>query len=275
MGKKLKKNKIGVALSGGASKGLAHIYILKTLEENNIPIHVISGASAGAIIGAMYSLGILYDDIERLLTDARADQLISKLYRYINFDLIKVYKKDRNLGIFRTDSLIDYFENEVFKGATFEDCKTPFVCSTTNLDSGETEYINKGPLSEAVVKSMAFPIIFCPVNKVYSDGGIRENCPVNILKDAYKCDKVIAVDLKKDLIKYKDDYHRSFRSFIFRVIDIMFQGEVNQDIQRADIILTPVLDTLKFFDFQEKEKAKHAVRELMTTKIINDLKYLC
>ena len=172
---KNKPYKIGIALSGGGIKGLCHAGVLKALEEMGIKPDILSGVSAGAVVGALYADGYSPDEIATLFED-------------ISFRQMTKFRIPDG-GIFR----IDAFEDFIFKNLrakTFEELKIPLRIVATNLDKGISVVFDKGNLIDPVVASCSVPVLFTPkkINGVYYvDGGVLKNFPVSTIHD--DCEK--------------------------------------------------------------------------------------
>lgn len=173
--------KIGIALGGGGSRGFAHIGVLKALEEEGIKVSLISGTSAGSIVGAFYADGKTPDEILELMKDL-------ELYNFVKFRLPnKGFASLKKLEVLLEDAL---------EANDFKDLKVPLYVAVSNLSSGKAEYLNEGDVSLAVQASSSIPILFSPVEidgNTYVDGGLLNNVPVLPLKE--HCDKIIAVDV--------------------------------------------------------------------------------
>lgn len=173
--------KIGIALSGGGAKGVAHLGVLKALEERKIPIDMISGVSAGSIIGALYADGHSLEAILEFVKKCNLFQMVSfNLPRYGGFATMKGFK----------DSL-----KQMLQAKKFEELKIPLVINATDMSEGRNVYFSSGELLECIIASSTVPIFFRPTKikgKLYIDGGIFCNLPAAILRQN-KCDVVIGV----------------------------------------------------------------------------------
>jgi len=142
-----KPYKIGIALSGGGIKGLCHAGVLKALEEQGIKPGILSGVSAGAIVGALYADGYTPDEIAKLFED-------------ISFRQMTKFRIPDG-GLFR----IDAFENFMFRNLrakTFEELNIPLRIVATNLDKGQSVVFEKGNLIDPIVASCSVPVLFIP-----------------------------------------------------------------------------------------------------------------
>ncbi len=175
--------RIGVALSGGAARGIAHIAVLETLEQEGIPLHAIAGTSAGSIIGALYCAGMTLSEIKRLLLNAKWK------------DVLKFTSPRQGLvsseGIYR-------FMDDILPVKKFSSLPIPFAAVATDLHTGEKISITTGSIARAVQASCSLPIIFTPteINKrVLVDGGVASQIPVRTVREELKAKKVIAVNV--------------------------------------------------------------------------------
>lgn len=165
--------KIGLALSGGAAKGLAHIGAIKALEEAGIQIDYIAGSSMGALIGAAYASGIPIDTLEKIVTNT--DLNFAKLFdpRLFQPGLIKGNK-------------VKKFLYTLYGDKNIEDLPIPFAATATDIKTGKLYVINKGSLAEAVRASISVPIVFTPLQYKEAflvDGGVVNPVPIDVVRE--------------------------------------------------------------------------------------------
>jgi len=176
------ENKIvGIALGGGGSRGFAHIGVLKALEEEGIKPDIISGTSAGAIVGCLVADGKFPEEIMTIMGEIELTDVAK----------IGLPKK----GFASLDNLRKKLKRNL-KANKFSELEKPLYVGLSNLLTGEINYISTGDLTKAVQGSASIPIIFSPVEineQVYVDGGLLDNVPVKPLID--QCDIIIAVDI--------------------------------------------------------------------------------
>lgn len=211
----LSAQKVGLVLSGGGAKGLYHVGIIKALEENNIPIDYVSGASMGAIVGAMYAAGYSPDEmIEFFVTDSVKTWLSGKIpdeYRYyfkrfeptpemvairINPDTIKkaIFQLPTNLiSPYRIDlAFMNMISGASFAaGENFDSLMVPFRCVASDVYNKKLITFDKGSLPFAVRASMTIPLAFKPLVRdsiLLYDGGMYDNFPWQVLDSAFKPD---------------------------------------------------------------------------------------
>jgi len=176
-----KKYKIGLAMSGGAARGLAHLGVVKALYENDIKPDIISGTSAGSIAGVFLADGHDPEDLIELFIE-------KKLYEFLSLTFGK-------MGLLKISGIRDVLVKNL-KAKKFEDLKVPLYVAATNLNSGKIEYFSEGDLIERVIASSSIPVLFTPLKmdgSLYADGGILDNLPVKPIRD--KCKKLIGVNV--------------------------------------------------------------------------------
>ena len=170
-----KTPKIGLSLSGGAARGLAHIGVLKALEEKSIPIHMISGTSAGALVGAYYAKKRNVTALEEIVLGMDWKQLA----RLIDMNLKSPWK-----GFIQGQKAKDFLIS-LIGDIKFKDLEIPFAVVTTDIETMEELIIKEGSVIEAVRASISMPGIFTPVrwhNRFLIDGGVVNPIPVDVVR---------------------------------------------------------------------------------------------
>ena len=183
---KSKRPKIGLALGSGGSRGLAHIGVIKALEENNIPIDFIAGSSIGAMAGGFYAAGLSIKKMEEISLETNWRRM---------FSLVDPHLKQ---GLISGEKVKTFIEGYV-DGKKIEDCKIPFVAVATDLKTGEIVILNKGGMAQAIRASISIPLVFKPVEidgKTLADGGLSAPVPVEIVQ-GMGADIIIAINLDK------------------------------------------------------------------------------
>ncbi len=171
------KYKTGIVLSGGGARGFSHLGVLQALNEAGIYPDIISGVSAGAIVGVFYADGYKPTDILKILNG-------NKRLDYLSFSI----PKD---GLMEMTGLIKIL-NRYLHARIFEDLKIPLIVPATDLNNGKINYFSSGELINIIVASSSIPVLFKPViiDKIeYLDGGIMDNFPVQPLYQ--KCETLI------------------------------------------------------------------------------------
>ncbi len=183
------RKKIGLALGSGSSRGLAHIGVLNALDENDIPVDFISGASIGALIGVMYAFDKLKD----------WEDYARKINWKEMFTMADLGFSMR--GLFDGQKIYDHII-KLLGDKKIEEARIPFRCVATDILTGEEIRFKKGNVADAIRASISIPGIFTPFKKddrYLVDGGIVNPVPVNILRKM-GADFVIAVDLNHDIV---------------------------------------------------------------------------
>ncbi len=227
-----KQQKIGLALGSGGARGLAHIGVIKVLEENNIPIDFIAGSSIGALIGAHYAL---YKDIKK------TEELAMKADWHISLKLFDPVLK----GGLIAGKKIEILFKEWFKNKKFNDLQIPFTAVATDLLTGQEVDINSGNLTRAIRASISVPVIFQPVkygHKILADGGLSNPLPDNIVRHM-GANIVIAVNL--DTEYFEDGFNGkriTLTTTSIRALNIMRYHLAKNYTKTADIVLKPKIN---------------------------------
>lgn len=253
------KKKIGIVLGGGAARGIAHIGVLEILEKEGIPIDVVAGTSAGAVVGAIYASGMSALQMKEVVK---------------GFD----WKKRRHLvdlsvphtGFIRGKHLMQEIQEWMGGDPKFNELKKPFACVACDLMTGEEVVMSRGSVSEAVRASIAIPVIFQAVKRngrYLIDGGLVNQVPVNVAK-AMGADYVIAVNvtpirehkLKDHLDEKKNPQDENeprpnIVSIMLSVIDIVNSFRIEANLNGADIVIEPRMMHIGQADFQKDKLA--------------------
>ncbi len=246
--------RIGLALGGGFARGLAHIGVLKVLEENHIPIDVVAGTSVGSIIGAAYCSGMCPKELEE----------IAGLVRFRDFARLTISR----LGLCSNDRMTSFLE-KFLKVHTFEELRIPLAITATDFVTGEGKVWSSGPLVEPVRASCAYPGMFLPVKvdgRLYVDGLLAHAVPTIPLRDM-GAERVLAVYLSAHWVNLNGPRH------VFDVIGQCFsiaQAKMCGLWQSAaDLILTPDVRGFSYDGFDRAEElvkaGEQVAREALPT----------
>ncbi|SKB33630.1 NTE family protein [Parapedobacter luteus] len=236
--KKLKRrtHKVGLVLSGGGLRGIGHLGAIKALEEHGLKPSIVSGCSAGAIIGAFYAAGHSVDKMLHIVQE-------NDLFPATSFRL-------RASGFIDTRFLARLFQQYV-PANTFESLKLPLYVAATNLLSGKTEYFYTGPLGEALLASSSIPLMFPAVRRnkgVYYDGGILDNLPVQPLLG--QCDLLVGVHVNApDTVSPEQ---LTPIKTLDRITHLAISQSVLHNAKKCDLFIEPP-DMLQFGMFGKKE----------------------
>ncbi|RZK65262.1 MAG: patatin, partial [Pedobacter sp.] len=203
--------KVGLVLSGGGAKGIAHIGILKALEENNIPIDYITGTSMGGIVGAMYAAGYSPSQIEKIALSKDFQDWVGGRYtsdysfffqkKSINPSILTAkLSVDSNLRLNVRSNLVNdiplnFALLELFAQASalskdnFDNLFVPYRCMVSDVLSQTSITVAKGSLAEAVRATMTVPLIYRPIKleeKYVFDGGLYNNFPADVMKKTFE-----------------------------------------------------------------------------------------
>lgn len=240
----MEENKrIGLALSGGGIKGIAHIGVMKALEELDIRPNIISGVSAGAIIGCLFAAGLDADSVKKFVDQTKFGKAF-----FPGFTTKGLLKHD-----FLKTRLKEYLSFEYL-----EDLTIPFKVACTNLNTGQIEVFDEGPIIPAVAASSAIPVLFSPEkigDNLYSDGGVLMNLPAETIRE--HCDVLIGVDLIPRVeIKLKQlSGVFSSMSIAARTFYLTIQNNSAKDIALCDILIVPEhIEDHHIFSFNKVEE---------------------
>ncbi len=233
------KIRIGLALGGGAAKGFAHIGVIKMLEANGFKPEVVSGTSAGSLVGALYASGM---DAFQMQEHAVA--------------LDEARIRDVSLfagGMVKGQKLQDYV-NEMVGNRSIDQMKKPFAAVSTKLETGERTVFVRGNTGQAVRASCSIPGVFEPVKIgkfLYVDGGVVSPVPVDAARQL-GADFVIAVDISTRITGKSPD---NLLGVVNQSITIMGQKLGEQEIARADIVIRPRVNDIGPADFEQRSRA--------------------
>ena len=287
---------VGLVLSGGGSRGMFHIGVLKALEKHHIPVDLIVGTSIGSVIGGLYASGYTPDQIARIMKSInwkdiyRDETQRTALYmgqkgeqdRYllpIRFNHGKPYIPEAySPGQKILNLLTDLVLKAQYQAVNnFDNLKIPFRAVCTDLVSGKLVTLKDGDLAEAMSASSSFPLLFSPVHRdsmLLVDGGLRSNLPVSVARRA-GVGLVIAVDVSSDL------RHLSEISAPWEIVDqattIMTVLSKRLESQSADVLIHPQLGHILNSDFnkidslirlgeEQAEKYIPAIQKLLKEK---------
>ena len=218
-----RKSRIGISLSGGGAKGIAHLGVIQALEELGLKPEVIAGVSAGAIVGALYADGKSPREICQFFKD-------SSFFKFVNIVLPKK-------GLMSSARFYDMLDSYL-TAKTFEELKLPLTVNATELIEGKNEFFNSGLLVDKLVASASVPIFLTPREidgKVYVDGGIFCNMPAKVIR--HQCEILIGVHVNPIVTEGSID---GILDVAERVYHLSIQSSTVIEKRACDLVIEPV-----------------------------------
>jgi NTE family protein len=260
--------KIGLVLSGGGAKGLAHIGVLKAIEEAGVKIDYIGGTSMGAIVGGLYASGYNAAQIDSIFKVSDFDKLLKdyiprssknfyekdndeKYALTLPFDNWKVgipYSYSKGLNIYGLINKLLHNDRYV---RDFNKLPTPFLCIATDIELGKQVVLDNGYLTQAIMASATFPSLFSPVvidGKLLIDGGVVNNYPVDEVRKL-GADIIIGVDVQ-DGLKSRKDLKNATRILV-QISNMQMMDKMAAKKERTDIYIKPDISDYTVISFSE------------------------
>ena len=234
-----KQAKVALVLGAGASRGFAHIGVLKVLEANRIPIHMIIGTSAGSFVGSLYAYGFNAFQLQKMALAVQKSDLVD-------------YTIPDN-GFIKGDKLEEYVNNTV-KNTPIEKLRIPFYAVATSIPDGQEVVFGQGNTGMAVRASCSVPGVFRPrrlADKLYVDGGVVSPVAVDAAR-RYGADAVIAVDISADLDTKPPE---GTIDTILQSVNIMYAKLASIQLTRADVVIKPKVGHIGSSDFEKRHEA--------------------
>ncbi|WP_432672439.1 patatin-like phospholipase family protein [Flavobacterium sp. SM2513] len=265
------KRKIGLVLSGGGAKGLAHIGVLKAIEEAGVKIDYIGGTSMGAIVGGLYASGYNAAQIDSIFKVSDFDQLLKdyiprssknfyekdsdeKYALTLPFDNWKVgvpYAYSKGLNIY---GLLNKLLHNERHTRDFKKLAIPFLCIGTDIEEGTQVVLDQGNLSQAIMASATFPSLFSPVlidGKLLIDGGVVNNYPVDeVIK--LGANFIIGVDVQSGL-KLREEL-KNATSILVQLSNLQMMEKMEEKRARTDIYVKPDISDYSVLSFNDGDE---------------------
>ncbi len=284
------KPKVGLVLSGGGAKGLAHIGVLKVIDSLGIKIDYIAGTSMGAIIGSLYASGYTGKELDSIFNAVDFDAIINdelpretKAFsernnseRYaitLPFDNYKLKLPSALSRGQNTYNLLSRLMLHVNGVNWFKHLPIPFFCVATDIETGKAIILDKGNLAQAVMASGALPSLFQPVvidNQVLIDGGVVNNYPISELRDK-GMDIIIGVDVQDDLMNREE--LTSAPDVLLQINNFRTINAMKRKYKLTDIYLKPDIKDFTVVSFDEGNAIIKKGEEIAIENV-NILKYL-
>lgn len=232
--RKISRPRIGLALSGGAARGIAHVGVLRALEENAIPIDAIAGASAGALIGGAYAAGLSIAQLETMALKFR--------WRHVS------RLSFSRLGL-QSNAPMEKFLRASLPVTRFEELRIPFAALATDLQTGTAVVMrDHGDVTFAIRASVCLPAFYVPVQdsegRLLVDGGLVANLPISYTRDL-GADIVIAVDVGADGARFMGR-PRTALGVLTKVFVAVERVVSNQERAKADLIIGPKVGHIRW-----------------------------
>ncbi|MGC9471550.1 MAG: patatin-like phospholipase family protein [Bacteroidales bacterium] len=228
---------VGIALSGGSARGFAHLGVLKAMEEAGFPPGVISGVSAGAIVGAFYADGYTPEEILEMFIE-------KKLFQILHLNV--------NRTGFLKPSGIDSLIKKYLRAKTFDQLKIPLYITASDLNRGVAVYFHQGTLPDKIMASSAIPVLFQPVvidGTTYVDGGLIDNLPVQPVRG--RCRVLVGVSVNPN---YEENDLNGFWKLTERTIYLNLVTRIQEHKLYCDVFIEP--PALKDYGLFEISKAR-------------------
>jgi NTE family protein len=234
-----KPARVAIVLGAGASRGFAHIGVLKILEANGVPVHMIVGTSAGSFVGSLYAYGFNSFQLQKMALSIEKS------------DIIDMTIPDN--GFIKGESLEAYI-NRLLNNTPIEKLRTPFYAVSTSLPDGQEVVFGKGNTGKAVRASCSIPGVFRPTRigeKMYVDGGVVSPVAVDAAK-RFGADVVIAVDISSDPDTSAPE---GTIDTILQSINIMYSKLAAIQTAKADIVIRPKVGRIGSSEFERRHEA--------------------
>lgn len=289
------RKKVAVVLGGGGAKGMAHIGVLKVLDEAGIPVDYVVGTSIGAIVGGLYSIGYTPDGIDSMVIAQDWTMLLSDRVKrssqsfpekensekYILSLPFGVEKKDRIIsGVIKGQNLLNLFSNLTIgyhDSVDFNTFKIPFASVAVNIVDGKEYVFREGSLPLAMRASMAIPAVFTPVrldSMILVDGGLNDNFPVDVAL-GMGADIIIGVDLGTSDLKPLGDLN-SPADMLGQIVALYGHQKYAKNKERTDLLFRPTVSPYNAASFSTaaldslirrgEQEAYHKWDEIMALK---------
>lgn len=261
--------KLGVALSGGGIRGIAHAGVLKALEDHNVSIDIIGGTSAGSMVASLYAMGYSPSMIFQLFKKYSKEIIEAKKFPLISNIFNSKFSKKATLTGFHNGEAIEHVYDRLAAKQNIQSVsqiKMPLVITTVDImkskeyiftnyvpkEEDNDRYITEISIGKAVRASSSFPAVFSPCNiekHAFMDGGALDNVPVIEVKKQ-GADKVLAVKFDADVIDEKSN----FMDIAMKTIDIMGTKIAEDNLEASDYVLSVYTDKVGLLDIEKLDK---------------------
>ncbi len=253
-----KRPVVGVALGGGMARGCAHVGVLRELERHEIPIDLLAGTSVGSLIGGAYATGLSPDEIEKLATTIRWNDLGRPTVSL--------------LGFYNSERTEDYVRKN-FPVTEFEQTRIPFGAVATDLQTGKMVIFTEGSIPLAIRASCAMPVFYTPVTvngRMMVDGGLVGHIPASVAR-MMGADIVIAVDVNSQHLPIPQP--TNMFTIMSQALSVMGRSAVSYIYSDADVIIRPEIERVRPDDLSKAAEMIEA-GEAATRKLIPKIRKL-
>ncbi len=229
--------RIGLALSGGAARGVAHLGVLKALDELQIKVSILSGVSSGAIAATFYAAGYTPNEILKLVKE---------------LSIFKIMRPALGtIGLMHLDEVEKLYKKYLGEDASFEKLNIPVIIGATEMNQGIEVYYSSGSIIKPLLASSAVPILYRPIDfdgKTLNDGGLLNNMPIDCLEG--NCD--IKIGVHTNPINHQAKI-TTIRSMIERTVQLAINNNVKLRMHLCDLLIEP--QDLKYYRLMSFSKA--------------------
>jgi len=254
-------HQVGIALSGGGTRGIVHIGVLQALEDHGITPTIISGTSAGSIVGVLYAHGYTPKDI----LDIAGEHSLLRMFA------LKIPNKG-----FARHSLLRKMLSRHIPENSFEELKKPLYVAIANLNTGKTEIISSGPLADVIIASSSIPVLYEPIqigDYWYADGGLLMNLPLSPIRPLARY--VIGVNLIPRT-KVDSDEVNSIIGVAARTFSLAAINTIEPELKFCDTLIEPAqiahFSKFNFKNIKEMYEIGYTETEKAIPRIKEDLK---
>ncbi|GHA76719.1 OMP85 family outer membrane protein [Formosimonas limnophila] len=285
------REKVGLVLSGGGARGLAHLGVLRALEKQHVPIDYIAGTSAGALIGGMYASGMSVDEIENRIKDVdlQAISFATQDRRYLpqntrNLEYSSNTAVDVSISeggkvtlpiAVSSGTQVEQLLRDILRDkpydVDFDKLPIPFRAVASDLSTGQMVVLKQGQLVQALRASMSIPGVFAPVEKdgvLLVDGMVARNLPVDVARQM-GATRIIAVDVGSEL--HTKEELNSVVSVSEQLLSLLVKRNVEEQVAsltKNDLLIRPALGKLSNLDFKAGKEAPAIGEAAMQTPVI-------
>lgn len=249
---------------------MAHIGVLKVIDEMNIPINYIAGTSSGAVIGALYSIGFTAEEIEDIFLNMKWEEIFDetinrknyyignkrwKPYANYSFDLGKNMLPQLPQAFLSGNNLINIFFDNTYQFShirDFDELQIPFRCIATDILTGRTKVFSSGVLHETLRATMSFPSVLQPFKidgQLFIDGGVANNLPSEVVKEM-GADFIIGIKASSGL--KNEEQLQTLIDVLDQTVNLSITENVGKSEKLCDVLIQPELQNMSIMDFNKK-----------------------